>query len=368
MMLAPSPSLHLEPWNRRAKRWLHSAPVDIGLVYGGGAAVAAFFLWAGYTNQGLVVGAALFGMFLDMPHVLTTSVRVMGDKSEFALHGRRYLLSTLLCLVAVSVAAATVGFAPAVVVWAVWQFFHVVKQHMGMTNIYLAKARYRGPRRSFKILIGAVAVAPFLVRAHSGLHFGHYEVSGRTVPFSDQSIPLPQTPLAFAVIAYGVAAVGLLLVVRDATRERSAGHTSVPLIVWFGVAFVAVSYNVAYLLVDDLLALIIIATATHSLQYHLINWRRLVGSPMPAPDGPDATDAGGGVAAGGVRRVWERVSTSPVTKPALVALAAGIAFSALETTALYAVSIALVIQHFYMDRYLWRSNQNPALSSRLGLR
>lgn len=344
--VTPAPVLPRSPW-------LRSGSVDLGIVYGGGALIAVAFFLASHTGAGLVVGAAIFGMVLDMPHVLSTSVRVLGDRDEFAIHGRRYLVSAAVAVGAVTAADLLDALEQAVIVWAVWQFFHVVKQHMGMAIIYAGKARYGGSRRPLKLVIASAAVAPLLVRARHGLHFGHYEINGNLLPFSDLTVPFPHPPLAVIALAYAVAIGAAVALLVDTRRAARAGKP-LPGHVWLGVAFVIVSYNLAYLAVDDLLALIIIATASHSLQYHLINWRRLAGTPpVESP------------AEGGVNAFIER---HPVATFAVAIFVLGALASALETTALFVVSIGLVLQHFYMDRYLWRANLNPRLAGQLGLK
>ena len=85
-----------------------------------------------------------------------------------------------------------------------WQFFHVVKQHYGMFNIYAAKAGYRGDRRVAKYMLFAGCFAPPVSFAKAWPF--DYVVLGSRLPFSIRHADTADTGLSRrgGILAFGV--------------------------------------------------------------------------------------------------------------------------------------------------------------------
>jgi hypothetical protein len=335
--------------------WFVSRRVDIGFVFGLGALLSVILFAAESNKSVFLVGAVAFSLLSDLPHVLTTTVRVWLDPRERSRYWAHYTIS--LAVVAAIVGTLWFGgwLVPLLAIWAYWQVFHVIKQHFGIMNIYAAKNGYRGPRKTIKYALYAVCLAPVIYRARHGLQFSEYEVLGHRLPFSSLAVPVPPIPVVLVVAGYVVAAVLVALVVREQRHLRRTGQRTLPAMAVATIAIAALSYNLSYLLVSDLFALILIATTTHSLQYHLINWTRnntrFANSEDPAES----------------RLLLARLSTRRAL-PLYVAFLAGIGILAGQLdTVIFAVPLMFVLHHFYMDGSLWKSKGNPELAHDLGI-
>lgn len=337
---------------RSSSTWLLNGYYDVGLVFGGGSLVSLLIYLAWSRHDSFLVVSAGFAILLDLPHVLQTTFRVSLDPIERELWRRRYLASLVVSGAAFSTFAFTGHVSLLVITWVVWQVFHVLKQHYGLLSVYAAKARYRGPKRLVKAALFAGCLAPLLYRVHLGLHFGRYVVAGRSLPFSDVRVPAPPVPLPVVVAGFVVAAAIVTCAVGQQVRLRRRGMPTLPAMATLTAVYAIAIYNLAYLTISDLYPLIIIATATHSLQYHLISWRRNRG----AAESPEAPALFSRLS----RPAWLGVFALCLTLPALV-------LANLETVLFGVVPLTLVFQHFYLDGYLWKAPRNPTLAHDLGL-
>ena len=255
--------------------WFVNSRVDILFVFGLGALLSAVLAAASASHREVFLFAAVgFSVLSDLPHVLTTTTRVWLDPRERARYRRHYLVSFAVVAAIVSALWFSGHLLPLVAIWAYWQVFHVLKQHFGIINIYAAKNGYKGPRDKVKYALYACCLAPVVYRASHGLQFSEYAFFGNRLPFSGLKIPFPPLPTPVVVAGYLVAAVLLAAAVAEQLGLRRQGQKALPPMALATFAVAAVSYNLSYLLVSDLFALILIATTTHSLQYHLINWTR----------------------------------------------------------------------------------------------
>ncbi|WP_237158697.1 hypothetical protein [Mycolicibacterium fortuitum] len=335
--------------------WFVSRRVDIYFVFGLGALLSAI-LFAAESHKGVfLVGAVAFSLLSDLPHVLTTTVRVWLDPRERSRYRLHYLLSFAVVATIVGVLWFGGWLVPLLAIWAYWQVFHVLKQHFGIMNIYAAKNGYKGPRNRLKYALYAACLAPVLYRASHGLHFSEYEVFGHRLPFSNLSVPVPPIPDVLIVVAYAVAAVLLALAIAEQVKLRRDGQTTLPPMAVATFVIAALSYNLSYLLVSDLFALILIATTTHSLQYHLINWTR------------NNTRFAASTDPGEKKLLLARLSTRKALPLYVAGLALlGILAGQLDTV-IFAVPLMFVLHHFYMDGALWKSKGNPELAYDLGI-
>lgn len=340
----------------RQRRWLVGPTFDSAAILGGAALVSIALYTSARSGAALALAGAVFAMITDMPHVFQTSVRVGLDPQERALHGRRYVISLLLIGAGTS-AMFLSGHRPVVaMIWIGWQFLHVVKQHYGIMRIYAAKAQYRGPYRWMTAVLWLGCGSPVLVRLGLGMRFNEYVVFGQRMPFSGLGLPDIPVPAPLVMISYGAFAVCALLFVREQTRLHLSGRPVLPGIAVATLALAVVSYNLSYLFVSDLYALIMIATAVHSFQYHAICWRRNHGrfARVTAEGEPPSLLA----TLSHKRNVWAYAG---------LVILVGAALANTELLWLGFIPFVLVLHHFYMDGYLWRSSLNPTLAADLGL-
>lgn len=336
--------------------WFVSPRIDIWFVLGVGAMLSILLFVTTRHRSLFLIAAVLFAVLSDYPHVLQTTARIWLDPRERARYGRHYAVS--FGVVGAVVATLMLGhMATALVtIWAYWQIMHVLKQHYGILNIYAAKNGYKGPRKLAKYLLFTACIAPFVYRAAHGLHFSEYVFFGYRLPFSNLTVPTPPIPAAVVVACYLLVAVLMVMFVQEQRSIKRAGGKILPGMALATMASAIICYNLSYLFVRDLFALILIATTTHSLQYHLISWTRnktrFERSTVPAEH----------------RLILARVSQRralPIYVGALVAL--GVLTGQLDTVLLGVIPLTLVLHHFYLDGVIWKGKNNPELAYDLGI-
>ncbi len=336
--------------------WFVSPRVDVVLVLGLGALLSVILSLTTVHKGAFLVAAVAFSLLSDYPHVLATSARVWLDPRERQRYWRHYLVSWVVVAVALSALMFSGATVVVVAVWAYWQVFHVLKQHFGVINIYAAKNGYRGPRKLLKYSLFATCLAPFVYRASRGLHFSDYEVLGHRLPFSELTVPTPPIPVAAVAAVFALALVLTILLGIEQLRIHRAGGRTLPAMAWATFGLAVVSYNTSYLLVSDLFALILIATTTHSLQYHLINWTRNNTRFRLSSDPVER------------RLLLARLSSRRALPLYVLAFAiVGVIAGQLDTVLLGVIPLTFVFHHFYMDGALWKSKGNPELAYDLGI-
>lgn len=338
--------------------WLVNGWIDAIGVIGGGVfiSICLYAFWRVDPTL-FVIGATAFAMFSDLPHVLQTPMRVLLDPQERALHGHHYFVSLAIVALLVTVLMLTGHLMIMLVIWVVWQFVHVLKQHHGMIAIYCAKAKYAGSKQLAKYVLLFGCAAPFLYRLKHGLAFGNYVLLGHRMPFSGLSIPGPPLPWSVVVLAFVLLGYCLFKLIMEQWQISSNYDVTLPPMAVATLITAVISYNLSYLFVDDLYSLILIATSVHSLQYHLISWRR-----------------NNGRFAGHVNPNEARLLLARLSRPkyiwayALILAVSGFLLANGELFLLGTIPTTLVIHHFYMDGFVWKGKLNPHLAADLGLR
>jgi hypothetical protein len=170
------------------------------------------------------------------------------------------------------------------------------------------------------------------------------------------SVPVPPVPADVVLLAYLLfAAATVAFAVQE--RQFAASGRSLPLAAVANIVSAIASYNFAYLLVDDLFAVILIATAVHSLQYHMLCFvrnQRKFGDHVA-------------VAQSGRARILATLSQRRrLPRLAAVLIGLGAVCASMEPFA-YGIPLTLVLHHFYLDGVIWKGVRNPALARDLGL-
>jgi hypothetical protein len=359
-----SPSLPLDPVvtaqsvvprDIRRPAFLVGAWIDAIGVLGGGVLLSICLYLAWRLNAGFVLAATLFAMISDLPHVLQTSARIWLDPQERRLHARNYLVSLGAFALFISAMIAVNRLNVLLVVWVCWQFIHVLKQHYGMLSIYATKDGYRDDRRLAKYSLILGCVAPVLYRLRIGMRFSDYTLFGRHMPFSNLALPVVPLPAWTILAVYAAFLCVFVMLMRQQFGIVHSGKRPIPVMAWATLGVAVVSYNLAYLFVSDLYALILIATAIHSLQYHLISWRRNFGRFSNPPGGE-------------TRLLLARLSQkNAVAAYTVFFIVLGIILANGESVLLGAIPLTFVLHHFYMDGFIWKGKQNPRLAADLGL-
>jgi hypothetical protein len=343
--------------------WFVGPGVDVWFILGLGALLSACLFVASTHKSVFIISAVLFAVLSDYPHVLQTTARVWLDPRERSRYGRHYAISLAVTAAAVTGLMYSHGILIIAAVWAYWQVLHVLKQHYGILSIYAAKHKYRASKRSAKYVLFSGCLAPVIFRAAHGFQFTNYVVFGYRLPFSDLKVPTPPVPWPVIAAGYAFFAVALAVFVRQQwrlTRSSTPGERPLPAMALATMVSAIVSYNVSYLLVSDLFALILIATTTHSLQYHVINWTRNNSRFGGEPAQPRA--------AGERPPLLARLSRRRAL-PAYIAFFAvlGIITGRIDMVLLGVIPLSLVLHHFYLDGVVWKGKTNPELAYDLGI-
>ncbi|MBL0841811.1 hypothetical protein E3Z27_15545 [Pseudomonas mediterranea] len=328
--------------------WFVSARADTLAILIGGPLISVALLLAIMQGPAFLIGALLFALFLDIPHVLHTHVRLFAEPLEYQRHKKRFWAS-LLVISAVCVGLYALNALPwLVAIWVYWQPYHVCKQHFGVAALYAKKAGYRHSTQPVRDMVLAGFAAPLMYRiTHGGFHFGDYQLFGQALPFANISIPTPALDPYWAWLAYGVFAVVTVKFIVTEWAHRRQGE-GMPRFVLVMLAVSLGLYNTAYLLVDDLYALILIGTSIHALQYHLVctstvlaGLRRTQAQPTPS-------------GALGVAHDWvRRMGAKPWIWLSTLGLASLLVLS-LEMPSVGLVPLIVVLHHFYLDGVIWK--------------
>ncbi|MFN3355732.1 MAG: hypothetical protein ACK418_06950 [Pseudomonas sp.] len=323
--------------------WFVSAKVDTLAILVGGPLISVALLLAIMQGPAFLVGALLFALFLDIPHVLHTHVRLFAEPLEYQRHKVQFWAG-LVVISVFCVGLYSLNALPwLVAIWVYWQPYHVCKQHFGVAALYAKKAGYKHSTLPIRNMVLAGFAAPLIYRiTHGGFHFGNYELFEQTLPFANISIPTPALAPFWAWLAYAVFA-GTTLQFLVAERRQQRYQEGLPRFVLVMLAVSLGLYNAAYLLVSDLYALILIGTSIHALQYHLVCTSTVMAGLRRAETQPAVTGALG-VAHGWVKRMgakpWVWFST--------LGLASLLVLS-LEMPSVGLVPLIIVLHHFYLD-------------------
>ena len=339
--------------------YLLSAKADFRFILVGGVLLSLLLIVISFYDLGFLFVALSFSVMVDFPHVLHTYLRIGLDRAEYERYAAPIKFGFLAIAATCGVLMAFGQLTILLAIWVYWQPYHVIKQHHGISSLYMVKGGYRGDRRWLRWLLFAGCVAPILYRAATtGLTFGHYELFGRVLPFSGMHVPTPPIPLALVAGVYAVALVSAGGVALQAARRQAPPW---PALLLVGLA--VGTYNLAYLLVQDLYVSILAATAVHSLQYHAICYLFIRGKHgRRAPDKPDLPRPLG-------LRILAAISRdNGLTLYLGILLAAGALLASTEFMWLGLLPFIVVLHHFFIDSVIWKGNRHPELGTFMRLR
>jgi hypothetical protein len=338
-------------------RWLVSQRFDLTFVLLGGILLSALCLALVAMGTGFLALAIGYAIALDFPHVMQTYVRIWLEPHEAKLYGRDFLTSLAIIAVCATYLYLAGELVFLIAVWIYWQPFHVLKQHMGIARIYNAKRGYRNPSPLADQALWLGCAAPILYRiSTTGLHFENYVAFGRRLPFSNLTVPAPPMPSSVVALAYLLFAGATLLLIREQWTRRRRGEITMSTGAAANLILAVASYNIAYGLVSNLYASLLIASSVHSLQYHAICWsynhRRMAALADPDSSAP-------------LLAFISRRESVPVYIGFILAL--GGVCAGLQLVANGLLPLIIVLHHFYFDGIIWRSAVNADLKVGLGL-
>lgn len=328
--------------------WFVSARIDTFTVLVAGPLVSIMLILAVRQGPAFLFAALLFALFLDLPHVLHTHVRLLANPADFRRNRTQFWGS----LMVISLLCVGLGLARQyswlVALWVYWQPYHVCKQHYGVATLYARKGGYQADTNHVLYLMLAGFAAPLLYRmAHGGFQFGHYELFGDKLPFANLVVPTPPVAAWCALAAYGVFAIAIIHFMRRQWHDRRAQGKTLPRFVLLMLAVSLALYNAAYLFVSDLYALILIGTSIHAIQYHLVCVSTVKAVLPHAQTPPDSA-----ASLKWLHGVVVRISATP--RLWMVLIGAGLVVLMTEIPTLGILPLILVLHHFYLDGVIWK--------------
>jgi hypothetical protein len=328
--------------------WFVSAKVDTFSILIAGPLVSIMLILAVMQGPAFLIGALLFALLLDLPHVLHTHVRLLANPADYQRNRTQFWGSLILLSIIGIGLGVTQQFVWLVAIWVYWQPYHVCKQHYGVATIYARKSGYQRDTNHILYLMLAGFAAPLLFRmANGGFRFGNYELFGDKLPFAEMVIPTPPIANWAAMVAYAVFAVAIGNFVWREWRNKQDHEQSLSRFVWLMLIVSLSLYNIAYLFVSDLYALILIGTSIHAIQYHLV-CVSTVKAVLPIAHTPPESS-------GSVRWLHSmvvRISATP--RLWMVLIGVGVVVLMTEVPSLGIVPLVLALHHFYLDGVIWK--------------
>jgi hypothetical protein len=285
------------------------------------------------TGDGTTLLALAAATLIGGPHYLATYSFYFWDDTA-AYHRRRWFAYFVVPILIVAAVGVIAWFEIPVVIIVViyfWNAYHVARQSCGIQSIYRHRAGALDP--SLKAVTNAAIISTSLAMA-----VAHLDWYPALHAFLSKASPyLPD------VVSYGALAAAVISLVRLATSMLRR-HRRGPAFSTAELAFLATSLLLfhPYLWVRNSNLATLGMLLGHFIQYLGIVW--LV-------NGRKLADGTGSLGQRALARLWR----DPwVLVPAL--LAGGMVFMVLQIN-LMAVTIALVLLHFYLDGLFWAFKQ-----------
>lgn len=373
--------------SRLSVRWIVNPRVDLLWFIGG--ALAAYALLAAHAAFHVDMIAVWFAwvVVLDSPHFFATITRTYLDREE--MRGRkRLLLSSLLwfavgpaviglswLLMQAGVASYRNAWTSFLLLFNIWAYWHVVRQHFGFLRLYERKGGETDPvdLRIDALLLYGGLLLPFgafaLRHPEARPQFGLGPLPGREMMI-----------VTFLEVAF--AAVVATWVVRQVANWRRGGTVNVPKVL-FLLAVIPL-YAIICLwdatLSAPLLGFAAFVTIFHDLQYHAIVWfhnKNRYQAPGVAPEQfglaakVSSSFAVYAVAAIGSAAFFRFLGCglelfpgcSPFVSTGSMTLFGTIRWSDL----LGAVFIGFAMHHYWVDQFIWRPGKSEQLRRELKL-
>lgn len=303
-------------------------------------------------------------LLVDVAHVWASLYRTYLDPVARRIHGRRLVVTPLLCLWL----GTLLHLESPRLFWGVLAYvaiFHFIKQHVGFAMIYV-RAGDEGisERRVVEAAIWAGTLGPVLWwHAHLPTQFAWFmqgDLVGGLPPWLGSAALLAEIPVWLVFAAR-----------RLRLHRRGLGH---PLVPWL-VLVPAINWHLGIVVFDDDRIFTLTNVFLHGVPYLALVWVAGGRSRVEQALGRHARGlftvlvAYYGllvVLAVGEEALWDRLVWHD--HPELFGHAAALEAHPLVTSVVVALLTVPQATHYVLDRFIWRVGpQNPALAGQLGL-
>ncbi|MFN6518397.1 MAG: hypothetical protein RMY29_028465 [Nostoc sp. CreGUA01] len=321
--------------------WYYSKELDSFILFGLSPIVALFLAFLIYLKVPDFMGAIIAGVIIDIPHQAQTHLLLLANPKEFAKFKSHYFISAILIAAFCTFFAVTGNILIPVTVWAYWLIIHIILQHFGIATLYARKGGYSGDTSDIKYLVLIGSMVPIIYRmATTGITFG--------TPINEIQIVTPAIPIWIPLIMYIVFGILLInfIIKEFRARKESKGYNA---IVYSIIAYTLILYNAFFLLESNLILFLLISTALHAIQYHLVAGNRTIA--VLNSEDEDYSKIMTFIR-GGIKRIVSNKfswSLSVLFLSTLVFLSNEISYGVIPLT--------WAMQHFYLDGVIWKKRK-----------
>jgi hypothetical protein len=391
--------------DRYSMNWIVNKKADLLLFIGGAlTGYIMFFLHAGLHLNMLTVWF-IWVVFIDTPHFYSTYLRTYFDREEFQAR-KRLLIGSLAWLfvgpafIGISYLLFTLGveaykapFVLFIIVFNLWAYWHVVRQHYGILALYKRKNNDFDDRdtRIDKVLLYGGLIAPFITFAIR--HPEARDLFGLPMafpPYPDgalfSSAFLSQLHWEHIVVFLSVTfmiIISLTFFVRQLQRWRNGQVLNIPKILFF-IALIPLYAYINYspaVTTAPLIAFTAFVTIYHDVQYHAIVWfysqnryhkpgvdKKKYGLAVKLSQN-FAIYALAGIAMAALLRVTGSfLDITPGFAPIVMTTEMTL-FGDLSTSALLlSFVIGIPLHHYFVDQFIWRPSKDQTLREDLKIK
>ena len=391
--------------DRFSMNWIVNKKADLMLFIGGAlTGYIMFFLHAGLHLNMLTVWF-IWVVFIDTPHFYSTYLRTYFDKEEFQAR-RKLLIGSLGWLI---LGPAIIGisyilflldiglykspFILFIIMFNLWAYWHVVRQHYGILALYKRKNNDFDDRdtRIDKILLYGGLIAPFLTFAIR--HPEARELFGLTPVFPAypegtifSSTFMSQMHWEHIVVFLSVTfmiVITLIFAIRQWQRWTNGQVLNMPKILFF-IALIPLYAYINYspaVTTAPLIAFTAFVTIYHDVQYHAIVW--FYSQNRYHKPGVDKKKYGlaaklsqnfaiyaiAGIAMAALLRVTGSfLDITPGFEPLVMTSQISLFGNISTSDLLLSIVIGIPLHHYFVDQFIWRPSKDRNLQQDLKIK
>jgi hypothetical protein len=390
---------------RYSINWIVNKKADLLLFIGGAlTGYIMFFLHAGLHLNMLTVWF-IWVVFIDTPHFYSTYLRTYFDKEEF--QARKNLLVGSLgwllvgpAIIGISYILYSLGVGPYkapfvmfIIMFNLWAYWHVVRQHYGILALYKRKNNDFDDRdtRIDKVLLYGGLISPFITFAIR--HPEARDLFGLTSAFPTypegalfSSTFMSQLHWEHIVVYLSVTfmiAISFIFFLRQLQRWRNGQVLNLPKILFF-IALIPLYAYINYspaVTTAPLIAFTAFVTIYHDVQYHAIVW--FYSQNRYHKPGVDKNKYGlavklsqnfaiyavAGIAMAALLRVTGSfLDITPGFSPLVMTSEISLFGNMTTSELLLSIVIGIPLHHYFVDQFIWRPSKDQTLQQDLKIK
>ncbi len=391
--------------DRISMNWIVNKKTDLLLFIGGAlTGYIMFFLHAGLHLNMLTVWF-IWVVFIDTPHFYSTYLRTYFDKEEFQARKKLLIRSLGWLLVgpasigisyilySLGVVSYKAPFMLFIILFNLWAYWHVIRQHYGILALYKRKNNDFDDRDSQidKVLLYGGLIAPFLtftIRHPEARDLFRLPTAFPAYPEGSvfSTAFMSQLHWEHIVIFLSVSfmiAIILIFSIRQWQRWKNGQTLNLPKILFF-IALIPLYAYINYspaVTTAPLIAFTAFVTIYHDVQYHAIVWfysqnryqkpgvdKKKYGLAVKLSQNFAIYALAGITMAALLRVTGSFLDVTPGFEP-LVMTSQITLFGDISTSELLlGFVIGIPLHHYFVDQYIWRPSKDKTLQEDLKIK